>query len=106
MKPEIYGSEPDSMEFLTEHELSFLRVPDEELKGHILQRAKMFSTLHRAWQEYDSKGNMLRRLTREEWKKKAYQILALQFKLSAAQGKGVIDSYWRKVSLPKGGLAK
>lgn len=105
-KPEIYGVEPDPMDFLNEYEKGYLRVQDEEIRKHILQRAKMFSALHRAWTESNMKDNSIRKLNREEWKKKAVQILALQFKMTKEQGKGVIDQYFQKVNLPKGGIVR
>lgn len=105
-KPEIYGPEPDCLEFLTETEAAFLEREDDALRKHIQNRAKMFSVLHRLWTEYNPKDKSTRKRTLQEWKKKAYNSLHLQFKMTSEQAKGIIDSYFQKVSMPKGGLMK
>jgi hypothetical protein len=106
MKPEIYGPEPDMLDFLNETEKAFLHCGSEEIKKVISNRGKMFIAIHRAFYDFVPKKNEVNRLTREEWKKKATRILNLQFKLTNEQAKTILDQYWQKVTIPKGGLAK
>jgi len=105
-KPIVYEEEMDDFRFLTETEKGYLRVCDTSLQKMLTKRAAMFQTLHRGWNEYNDKDNSIRRLGRNEWKAKVYRQLNLTFKLTNEQAKQVIDLYWQRVNLPKGGLAK
>lgn len=103
-KPEIYQSEMDDFAFLTETEIAFLGCGSEPMKKMILQRAKMFKVMFNSFMEYNPKEETFKLLNREEWKKKIGRILNLQFKLDNLQAKGVIDLFWQRVDVPKGGL--
>jgi hypothetical protein len=89
-KPVIYTFETDETVFLNEYERGYLRV--EELREHLIKRAHMFACIHRAWTVYDSKKQVSIYLTRAEWKKKAYNILNLQFHMTNEQAKGIVSA--------------
>jgi translation initiation factor 2 alpha subunit (eIF-2alpha) len=103
-QPIIYEDEVDGFAFLTETELAFLHMGDASIKKMLTQRAKMFQTMYSAFKEYQPKEKNFKLLNREEWKKKVYRILNLQFCLKNEQVKGVIDLFFQRVEVPKGGL--
>jgi nucleoside 2-deoxyribosyltransferase len=103
-KPIVYEDVMDDLAFLTDIEIGYLRAGDEPLRKMLTKRAAMFSSLHRAWTEFQPKENTFKRLNREEWKKKVYRQLNLTFKMTNEQAKTVCDLYWLRVDLPKGGI--
>jgi hypothetical protein len=103
-KPIVYEDVMNELDFLNEMELGYLRMGDERLKKMLLNRAKMFQACHRAFIEYNDKDNSIRRLGREEWRKKIYRVLNLTFKMDNEKCKGIVDLYWLRVTLPKGGI--
>lgn len=105
-KPTIYDDVMNDLEFLTEHEKAYLHMGSEPMKKMLLQRAKMFMFMFRAFKEYNKKEDYFQLLSREEWKKKILTTLHLQFKLKDEQIKSIIDLFWTRVTLPKGGIKR